>query len=181
MSVAVVIPLDRATLDLTGDKYRQRAYAYVNRHVAALHQPIVVGVSEGDWCKATAVGDALTRTDADVIVVHDADVVVPIGAVQAAIDVVKYGTVEWAIPHRLVHRLDDETTKVMLKTGLVPRERMLVRWPYVGMAGGGVVVLRRSVYDDCPLDPRFLGWGSEDQSWGFALETLHGAPWPRRG
>ena len=48
------------------------------------------------------------------------------------------------------------------------------RNPYPGMVGGGIMVIRRDVYEQCPLDPRFLGWGQEDASWGAALTRLHG-------
>lgn len=182
MRIAIVLPLDRATLDLVGDPYRQRAYHFVQRHLQPLTSggdcEIVVGVNDGEWCKAQAVADALTRTDADMIVVHDADVVVQLHAIERAVVAVAEEIAEWSIPHQLVHRLDVESTGTVLKTGLVPTQtRQLVRWPYNGMVGGGIVALRRETYEDCPLDARFLGWGSEDQSWGFALTTLHGQPW----
>lgn len=174
------MPIDGDTLRMCGNRYwRERAYHSVTMHLKNLPAEIVVGVGSADeWCKADAVADALTRTDADVIVVHDADVIVQLAAIEAAVSAVEHGIAEWSIPHSLVHRLDEDSTYVMLKTGAVPvTTRQLVRWPYVGMVGGGIVAMRRETYDDCPLDPRFKGWGSEDQSWGFALEALHGAPW----
>jgi hypothetical protein len=38
-------------------------------------------------------------------------------------------------------------------------------------------VLRRDSYLEVPLDPRFLGWGHEDDSWARALVTMLGDPW----
>lgn len=52
----------------------------------------------------------------------------------------------------------------------------LIEPAYLGVEGGGIVVLRRETYAECPLDPRFVGWGGEDESWGFALRALYGPP-----
>lgn len=179
MKVAVVIPTDAAMWVGGGDPWRKRAIAYVLRHLdPMLDQGIIIGECDGDWCKADAVAEGVARTDADIIVVHDADVVVQLRAIERAVVAVNEEIAEWSIPHNLVHRLDEDSTNVVLKTGLIPTQtRQLVRWPYVGMVGGGITVMRRDTYLDCPLDARFKGWGSEDQSWGFALECLHGLPW----
>jgi len=45
------------------------------------------------------------------------------------------------------------------------------------MIGGGCTVVRRDVYESCPLDPRFKGWGQEDAAWGVALTAMYGPPW----
>lgn len=173
-----MIPLDPRTREVPPVGDRARAYCTVRQHLDRLGIEVVSGTSPADaWCKADAVADALAHTDADMIIVHDADVIVQLAAIEAAVSAVDHGVAEWSIPHNLVHRLDEDSTKVVLATGTPSVTRQLVRWPYVGMVGGGVVVMRRETYDDCPLDPRFKGWGSEDQSWGFALESLHGAPW----
>jgi hypothetical protein len=37
-----------------------------------------------------------------------------------------------------------------------------------------MVVLSRESYAKVPLDPRFKGWGQEDESWALALGTLLG-------
>ena len=38
-------------------------------------------------------------------------------------------------------------------------------------------LLSAAAWETCPLDGRFCGWGSEDEAWGWALETLLGPPW----
>ena len=50
------------------------------------------------------------------------------------------------------------------------------RGPYVGQVGGGVTVIRRDVYEQCPV-PRIVGWGQEDEAWSIAMHCLFGAPW----
>ena len=51
--------------------------------------------------------------------------------------------------------------------------------PYHGWAGGGIVVTTGETYRQAPLDPRFVGWGQEDEAWALALSVLVGKP--RRG
>jgi hypothetical protein len=127
--------------------------------------------------KAAAVEDALSRATGDVLVLADADVWCP--GVVAAVEAVESGAA-WAVPHTLVHRLTKGATDVMLGRevfgGPLIEQRVEQR-PYVGMVGGGCVVLRMDVYEACPLDPRFVGWGQEDAAWGVALTALYGPPW----
>lgn len=131
------------------------------------------GTCTGPWSKGTAVADALTRTDAEVLVIADADVWVP--SIPQAVEAVASGQ-PWVVPHRYVHRLDRRSTEAVLTIKPTCTPNKLTQPPYQGVIGGGVTVLRREVYEDCPLDPRFLGWGQEDESWGLALRTLHGEP-----
>lgn len=173
MSVAVVVPLAIA------DPARERAWSVVESRLVDDGWPILTGPNVSDlWCKSLAVSAAIpaTRPD-DVLVVHDADVILDLAALRAAVDVVESGTVPWAIPHRDVYRLSERATDRFYVTGELPEQPELVRWPYIGVEGGGAVVLRRETYDRVPIDPRFLGWGDEDVCWGWALRTIYGEPW----
>jgi hypothetical protein len=111
------------------------------------------------WIKALAVMPAVQESDADIIVLADADVTCR--GIPEAIDAVGHGA-PWAIPHLLVHRLDEH--------GL-PYET------YPGIEGGGILVAPRETLLEIPLDPRFVGWGQEDESHGVALHALAGKPW----
>lgn len=167
MSTAVLIPY-RA-----GCEHRTRALMYVISRHAENRWPIVLGHhTDGPWCKALAVRDASEQTEADVLVIADADIWTD--GLAAAVRAVREGAA-WAVPHRGVHRLTEAATALCVAgqgfAGLTLEER-----PYLGCEGGGVTVVRRDVYEDCPLDPRFTGWGGEDDAWGFALRALHGPP-----
>lgn len=171
--IAFVVPLDSDTR--RGQGARAPAWRYVLRKLIEYRWPVATGVPPGDlWVKADAVDDALARTSAEIVIVHDADVVVAPIALHAAMQAVEAGA-PWAVPHRDVHRYDQASTHAMYDGER--RTPALLRWPYIGVAGGGIVVLHRDVYAECPLDPRFIGWGGEDQAWGWALETLFGEPW----
>lgn len=171
MSIALLIPWRG------GCQHRDAALSWVwSRYDVT--QPTwerVVGHHyEGDWCKALAVADALSRTDADILVVADADVLLEPGALRRAVAVVEQGA-PWAVPHVKVRRLTEQATAHLYATGIDTGEYEKPS-PYTGVLGGGCVVIRRDVYEDCPLDPRFAGWGGEDLSWGEALTVLHGEP-----
>jgi len=36
------------------------------------------------------------------------------------------------------------------------------------------MALRRDLYEQVPIDPRFVGWGQEDQAWHLALRRIAG-------
>lgn len=174
-----------------GDPDRERAWAWLSAWWVQNWPDwdLVMGnAPDGPWCKAAAVADALTRTDADLLVIADADVYVP--GIGKAIDLVTRGSVTWTMPHMRVYRLSKAGTDRLMTTGQVPPpgrvapprggwpagERMIAE-SHKGKIGGGCVVLPRRLYELAPMDPRFLGWGQEDEAWGRALTVLAGAPW----
>ena len=138
--------------------------------------PVTVAPAPGGpWCKAAAIAPAAAAAaDADVLIIADADVWTD--GLAAAVDAVTSGLTPWAIPHRLVHRLTPAATDRLLNDRPVKLVEHDER-PYAGIAGGGIVVLTRAALAATPMDPRFTGWGQEDQAWGVALHVLHGLPW----
>jgi hypothetical protein len=167
--IAVVVPW------ASGCTHRERALTYVVQRWASERLPVVLGHSSAErWSKGLAVADALRRTDASLLVIADADVWTD--GVFDAIQRVRSGS-PWAVPHRMVHRLTPEATESVLRGRWFDESLPAAEPPYPGFAGGGMVVLPRSVYERVPLDPRFVGWGQEDESWATALRTLVGRPW----
>lgn len=168
--VAVLVPWR------PGDPDRERAWSFLRPRWEQVGEVIEGAAPGGPWCKAAAVADALTRTDADRLVIADADVWTSgIGSALHALD----GRA-WAVPHGKVARLTAEATDAAIGAGKLPTRpprSMLAQQLYQGHPGGGITVIRRAVYEDCPLDRRFTGWGQEDDSWAFALRVLHGTPW----
>ena len=130
---------------------------------------------DGPWRKAVAVADALTRADGDVLVVADADVWCD--GVSVAVDAV-IGGARWAIPHQRLHRLTELATAAVLDGQPWPRRdpAAYTQRPYTGRPGGGIVVMTRAMYERVPIDPRFGGWGHEDEAWALALYCLAGRP-----
>lgn len=170
MSTAVLIPY-RAT-----DEHREHALAVVAAHYATNHPdlPVIRGQLDPGvpWCKAVAVAVARQSTDADVLVIADADVMVAPAKLSEGIMLVAADIAQWCVPYSLVHRFTAKTTRDLMANRAHPSTDSPERAPYRGMIGGGITVVRASVYDDVPLDPRFVGWGGEDEAWGLALGTL---------
>lgn len=175
MSVAVLIPWRSANC-----RHRDAALHYVLERYAREHADWQVRLgrlpASAPWVKAHAVADALAGTDADTLIVADADAWSS-GLAGAVERVISHAA--WAIPHRGVHRLTAASSAQYVHGARWDALELTER-AYLGVEGGGLVVLRRAVYEACPLDPRFEGWGSEDEAWGMALRTLYGPPWRGR-
>lgn len=131
------------------------------------------GGTEGPWCKGAAVAECLEQLDTEWVAISDADVWCH--QWQEALDLAIRRKRDWAIPHGTVYRLDERSTVEWIERGTV-RSPLFVRWPYEGRPGGGLTLIKRSVYDEVPIDRRFVGWGQEDDAWGLALHTLIGRP-----
>lgn len=150
--------------------HRKRALDWTTAAHSSEGRNVIVGYGNAArWNKAEAVRDALDRSEADIIVLADCDVwcddLAP--AIEAARES------HWVVPHGEVTRLNEQGTTDFLngdRTNLGVEER------HRGMKGGGIVILSRETYETCPLDSRFVGWGGEDQAFGYALQTLYGSP-----
>lgn len=171
--VTVVVPW-RHTAD------RAQAWEWLQNRWAEAHPDwqVVAGTcGTKSWCKSRAVADGVSRAKADILVVADADVWCD--GVTAAVAAVKAGAA-WAIPHYRVLRLTKPSTAEVLATGHWPTRRQPTTYaqrPYPGRPGGGMVVLTKAAYASVPIDPRFVGWGQEDESWALALGTMLGNSW----
>jgi hypothetical protein len=167
--VSVVIPYT------SDDPARQAARRYVLGWYAARHPgwEIIEGDCPGDWSKGAALADAVARASHDVLVVADADSVVPADVLAQAVRVIAAGA-RWVMPHRTVFRLAEEHTAAVY-AGAEPQRSDTCRAPYTGVTGGGITVLTRGTWQAVGgIDPRFVGWGGEDMAFGWALETLCG-------
>lgn len=169
MSVAIVIPVGGT------DPHRAESLQWITNRYMQLHPDWELhhGRCGGEWSKGAAVADGVARTGADVIVVADSDSFVRdlAPAVQAVLD-----GEPWVVPHRYVYRLGVNSSRRVLDGGepAVSRDGC-DRRPYLGPPGGGIVVLTRDAYETVGgIDVRFLGWGGEDVSLGWALRALVG-------
>lgn len=170
MTVEIIVPWRG------GCPHRARAWRWVRRRYAEHHADWTLTLAEapaGPWAKALAVTPALQRSSADIAIVADADVWTD--GLEPAVAAVTDGA-PWATAHQVVHRLSEAGTAAVLG-GEPWQSQPLEERPYAGLQGGGIVIGRRDVLVDAPLDPRFVGWGQEDQSWAMALHYLHAPAW----
>lgn len=168
------------------DPHRQRSLTWVWEKMPGLlpDATIHVGDCSGPWSKAVAVADAIDPDwpDDDILVVHDADVWIP--DLAQSVEVIQTKARQWAVPHTLVVRIGENLSDRVMSGELGFNglgRNGLDQPPYQGIPGGGCVVLSRAAYRQVPLDPRFRGWGQEDESWGFALRRILGQPYQGRG
>lgn len=163
-----------------GSPERERNRALVTERWRTLHPDwdLVEGTCpDGPWVKALAVRDALAQTDAQTLILADADVWC--SKTVHAVAAVQSGT-PWAVPHLDVHRLTQAATQA-LADGRLPwtalKNAPTAQRPYTGVLAGGLTVISRALYTEAPLDPRFAGWGQEDEAAGHAWRVLAGKPW----
>lgn len=161
---------------------RDAAFDWVRRRYEALHPEweFLVGACPDaqPWKKGVAVAEALVRAKGATLVITDADVVIEPRALSEAVDLVERRAAEWVVPHRLVKRLDQPSTDLILDgdpSDGTRGPRKLRRASYEGYAGGGIVVITRSDYEASGGIPTaFAGWGAEDECLAIILDTLLG-------
>lgn len=161
---------------------REAIYRWCRRYWQARGYTVVTGrCLAGPWIKAKAVAAAMARVKTPWVAVADADIL--ISDLEWACHGLEREGRRWAVPHWMVYRLRSDATALLLE---VPPETEypmagiglhFADLPYPGHIGGGLVVLQTDDYYQVPLDPRFEGWGHEDDAWGMALQVLLGPPW----
>lgn len=159
---------------------RKAAWNWLVRRYRALFPDweLVEGFAAGCWVKGNAVRDALARAHGRILIIADADCVLPAEALREAVARVQAGA-PWVIPHRTIYRLSLSQTSNWLTLDpsgwAKPPTADLDRVPYQGFAGGGVFVVPRGAYTAAGGIPcGFLGWGGEDEATGYILDTLLG-------
>lgn len=163
MSVDIIIPVGG------DDVYRNLNLQWVMSHWGDCGYTVLTGECDSVWSKGAAVAAAVEVSSADVLVITDGDVWT--NDVFDAIRVVESGS-PWAVPFGSVHRLNEASTSNVLNGGALGGK--LLKPPYRAVPGGGMVVLTRELYLQAPIDPRFVGWGHEDEAWGHALFKVAG-------
>lgn len=175
MNVSVLVPW------APGCPHREAAWSHIRATYASEFPTWEIitgdGATPDGFSRTRAILDAYDRSTGDALVVADADCWVHPGL--AVLAAVENG---WAVPHTLIHRLSADSTAQVLAgaswRGLpLSTDNQQDQRPYKGNETGTCVVLRRDVFVQVPPDPRFVGWGQEDQAWGLALRCLIGPPW----
>ena len=153
-----------------GCPYRGLVLDWLVQAHKSLGRTVILGELDPDqpWSKAEAVRAGLDQSTAQVIVMSDGDVWVD--TLEDSVDMLHAHT--WVTPFTFVHRLSPAATSTALQTGDLSGS--LQQREYRGVPGGGMVVMHREDYEMAPLDPRFVGWGQEDEAWGDALTTILG-------
>lgn len=174
MSISVVIGHG-----LADDPVRVRVRDWIAEHWRTVHcLPVTLAPCPTiEWSKGAAVNPAIAASDANIVIMADADSWVDEIPMQRAIDHAR--TNGWAMPHSVVKRITKASTADILNGR--PGKRQMERGGYPALPGGGIVVARKDAWETVRgLDPRFVGWGGEDHALGLAMRTLVGPVNTRR-
>jgi hypothetical protein len=162
----------------SGDPDRQAAWQWLSARWKATFPdwPLVEADCEGPWNKPKALNDTIANLDCRVLVVADADCIIDAHRLRwAAHDA---NVVPWVVPHGPVWRMDQASTARLYDedpTADLPDDPGLIRNPYKGFPGGGLFVIGRAQWDRTGgFDPKFTGWGAEDEAFAVAADTLLG-------
>lgn len=185
MPTSLIVPLAQDQ-----DPIREANWAWLrSRWEATL--PASWAIVEGrapaePWVKANATQDAAQAALAGTWIVLDADVLLDPAVLVETARIVDAGEAEWVHPHRVIYRLAAGPTRSLVdhppdlphdQLPLPTTRNALDRNIYQGSTGGGIVTCSSDAYHRTGgFDPRFVGWGGEDVSFGRALRTLCGEP-----
>lgn len=162
-----------------GDPQRELIWDHLSRIWVATGWPVFeVSPGKQGW-KAAALGVGLRESEADIVIVADADCWSD--RVFEAVKAVERGGRAWCRPQSSIRRLTAEATLEVLSGRPADHELPLEQKAYPGARAGGIVVLNGDVARAVPPDPRFTTWGQEDLSWALALTCLHGYPLKLKG
>lgn len=140
------------------------------------------------FSKTNAINDAFRRSNGDVIVIVDADVVLNPRVIRHCAERLrvyrKNGIRRWFMPYDKIYRLTQEVTDDLLLSDpcnplpLPPTPRAQDVEGYDGSGQGYGALIQIMPREALELvegaDPRFVGWGGEDASLLHALDTLWG-------
>jgi hypothetical protein len=161
---------------------RARNLVRVREHYRVHHPEwnFIEGTSNSpEWVKGHAIEQALGSARGEIIVIADADCIVDPASLRASVAAVQAGAA-WSMPHTMVHRANEALTKVICSQPasalpMIPAEVQCDRPPHESAPGGGIVVVRRMLYDSVGGFPQsFKGWGSEDKAFALLCNTLIG-------
>lgn len=164
MRVSVVIPWRE-----NGQYERERNVRLTVAHYAPVKWSVVLADSHHNPFNRAASRNigVEVNMDADVVVVCDADFLPPLDAVLAACE----GALADARLHQpfteALYLTEAETASYLAGEGLPDRSG-------ADLTGGCFVMTPEAWFEAGGMDPRFEGWGGEDDAFRIAAETLLG-------
>ena len=192
MIVEVIIPWRDS-----GCEYRQKSLKFLLSIYEKNFSKVSICDSEGDFNRAAARNSGVGRSNADIVVVTDADLYVPITQIHSAIELAKnYGN--QIRPFSAFGHMSESATEFFLSQKnpeTISDERfdtLSTLWPGLH---GGTFVMNRLLWEKVGgMDENFIGWGGEDNAFnircsrvlnkpvgvveGYALHLFH--PYQRR-
>lgn len=173
MSVAVIIPFE------SDDPHRVAALLTVLSFYATEFPdwPVMTSPDPDSppFSRARAINAAARATDADILVINDADSLTTPDAMLEAVKLAERpGLVRAYTSYR---RLTRDATEALTPDGYLDAFQGPFDWEMENAHAHGCVAVRRDCFEQVGgYDPKFQGWGYED----LAAEMLYDAFWPDR-
>jgi len=166
--VSLIVPV-------SGEPERERAWDWLRPSYEATGWEIVECPDTAtEWSKGRAVNPGVAMSSGNRLIIADADLYIDLDVLGCALDLLGNGAA-WVVPHKTVYRLAPRATRALRAMPEPPLPSPTISRHHLGPVGGGFVVCTRSAFDEVHgIDPRFTGWGGEDISFGWALDTLVG-------
>lgn len=177
----------------TDNAERQRNWTWLLAYwrAALPEAEIVVGTDNSvPFCKTAAVNRAFARSTGDVIVILDADCYISADTIRECARRIRIARALhhtlWYMPYKRFYRLTEDASMRLLSTP--PDAPMIFGDPpppadldpsggvsYGHWYGALIQMMPREAFESVgDMDERFQGWGGEDVSFMFALDTLFG-------
>lgn len=183
--LAIVIPWREPT---TAGPRRLNLETVIDRwaHLFPNVEPVLADDPDPDsFNRGRALHAGIVSTDAPVLILADADMIVTELAVMASLAAIRDRQNAYAVPFDRLTFCDEVASAILRH----PRHKLNPDDPDLGdqfnrRSDGGVNVLTREAYDQAGgFDHRFRGWGFEDAALSRALQVLVGPCWwaPFRG
>lgn len=161
-----------------GDPWRERTYRHVLAHLteaareACMGSPLVADDGSDPFSRAGSRNQIMCDTDADVVILHDADMLAPLHA-YSEMATLAHESSRLVIGYTEYRALDEDTSRSVLEGSDPFRARPLgATWAW---SRGGIVAIRRELWHAVGgMDERFRGWGCEDWAFEHAASVVLG-------
>lgn len=169
MRVAVVTPWR------TSDPWRTRAWTYVSQHLTiAGYRPTPYDSGSEPFSRAGSRNLAVrTERDADVVILHDADMVAPARSYRA-MATLAVETGRLVVGFSEYRALDERTTTRVLKYNADPFAMKPIGTTLDWSTGGIIAITPDGWARVGGMDERFRGWGCEDFAFAHAASVVLG-------
>ena len=185
-NITVVIPFNDS-----GSEERLQNFNWVKNYIKAQLPKAEIIIGQDDkipFSKAVAVNNAVAKASGDVLIILDADIIIPVNTIKQCVARIRQardnGKKLWYIPYRRFYRLRQRTSERTLEASpalpvvkyeLFPEEvhnsddSKFGHW-----YGAGVQILPIEAFKATGgWDERFRGWGGEDDAAMRATDTLY--------
>lgn len=179
MKLSVIVPWFDS-----GDPFRRRSMHWLMRRYRALLPEVEFTWGAADtsveFNRSATRNFLVENSSGDVLFITDADTIFHVDQVRAAYKLIEEG-VPWVIPYALgkYYNLTQETTARILANDpylVVPEP---LTWIHKLDSWAGLLMVTRSAFNQVGgYDPRFRGWGYEDNAFRAALD-IHVGPHQR--